>query len=60
MRVLAKCRIQIGDVLIEPNRLVEVPDCVAKDKYFELCLQSGLVQTFETAPKKVQSRRRKK
>lgn len=49
MRVLAKCKIRIGDVTIEPNRLVEIPDSVRIDRYFELCLQCGRIQVAEPA-----------
>lgn len=49
MRVLAKCKIRIGDVTIEPNRLVEIPDSVRDDHYFELCLQCGRIQIMEPA-----------
>lgn len=49
MRVLAKCKIRVGDVVIEPGRLVEIPDSVKTDHYFELCLQCGRIQIAEPA-----------
>lgn len=47
MRVLSKCKIQIGDVIIEPNKIQAVSDEVKQDRYFQLCKQSELVQVFE-------------
>lgn len=49
MRVLAKCKIRVGDVVIEPDRLVEIPDSVRTDHYFELCLQCGRIRIAEPA-----------
>lgn len=47
MRVLSKCKIQVGDVIIEPNKIQVVADEVRQDRYFQLCKQSELVQVFE-------------
>lgn len=47
MRVLSKCKIQVGDVIIEPNKIQVVADEVKQDRYFQLCKQSELVQVFE-------------
>ena len=49
MRVLAKCKIRVGDVVIEPGGLVEISDSVRTDHYFELCLQCGRVQIAKPA-----------
>ena len=51
MRVLSKCKIQVGDVIIEPNKIQVVADEVKQDRYFQLCKQSELVQVFEEEPK---------
>lgn len=60
MRVLSKCKIQVGDVIIEPNKIQVVADEVKQDRYFQLCKQSELVQVFEEEKEEKKQETKKK
>lgn len=58
MRVLSKCKIQVGDVIIEPNKIQVVADEVKQDRYFQLCKKSEYFQVIED-PKKEEDKPKK-
>lgn len=47
MRILANRKIMIGNLTIPRNEIVDVPDSVKNDGYFNLCLQSDYLQILE-------------
>lgn len=58
MHVISKQKVQIGDVVVEPNKVTYLPDTAKEDHYFKLCLKSEYFQVIEE-PKQEEEKSKK-
>lgn len=47
MHIISKQKVKIGDVIVEPNKVIFLPDTAKEDHYFKLCLKSEYFQVVE-------------
>jgi hypothetical protein len=58
MHIISKQKVQIGDVVVEPNKVTFLPDTAKEDHYFKLCKKSEYFQIIE-APKQEEEKAKK-
>ena len=58
MHIISKQKVKIGDVIVEPNKVIFLPDTAKEDHYFKLCLKSEYFQVVEE-PKQEEEKQKK-
>lgn len=58
MHIISKQKVQIGNVVVEPNKVTYLPNTAKEDHYFKLCLKSEYFQVIEE-PKQEEEKSKK-
>lgn len=58
MHIISKQKVQIGDIIVEPNKVTYLPDSAKEDHYFKLCLKEYF-QVIEEPPKQEEEKPKK-
>ena len=60
MHVISKQKVKIGDVVVEPNKVIYLPDTAKEDHYFTLCKKSEYFQIIEEPKQEEKAKKVKK